>query len=101
MKTLLYDPAEFLDDDEAMSEYLRLTCEDGTPTDIARALGAIARARGMSEIASKTGLARPALYKALSGEGNPEFATIVRVAEALGFRISLRPIHGPSDEAAA
>ena len=68
MKTLPYDPAEFLDDETAMADYLRLTCEDGSPAEIARALGAIARARGMTEIAAKTGITRPALYKALSGE---------------------------------
>ena len=81
MKTLPYDPAEFLDDETAMAEYLRLTCEDGSPAEIARALGAIARARGMTEIAAKQlGITRPALYKALSGEGNPELATVVKVA---------------------
>ena len=72
MKTLPYDPAEFLDDETAMADYLRLTCEDGSPAEIARALGAIAPARGMTEIAAKSGITRPALYKALSGEGNPK-----------------------------
>ena len=72
MKTLPDDPAEFLDDETAMADYLRLTCEDGSPAEIARALGYIAPARGMTEIAAKSGITRPALYKALSGEGNPE-----------------------------
>ena len=90
MKTLPYDPAEFLDDEEAMFEYLRLTCEDGGSAEIARALGAIARARGMTEIAAKTGITRPALYKALGGEGNPELATVAKVAEALGFRLTFQ-----------
>ena len=97
MKTLPYDPAEFLDDEDGMAEYLRLTCEDGSPAEIARALGAVARARGMTDIAAKTGLARPALYKALSGEGNPELATIAKVAEALGFRLALQRLETTRD----
>ena len=101
LKTIPYDPAEFLDDEEAMAEYLRITCEDGSPAEIARALGAIARARGMSEIAAKTGFSRSALYKALSGEGNPELATIAKVAEALGFRLAFLPLDkAPSATAA-
>ena len=95
--TLPYDPAEFLDDEDGMAEYLRLTCEDGGPAEIARALGAVARARGMTDIAAKTGLARPALYKALSGEGNPELATIAKVAEALGFRLALQRLETTRD----
>jgi probable addiction module antidote protein len=101
LKTLPYDPAEFLDDETAMAEYLRLTCEDGSPAEIARALGAIARVRGMSEIAAKTGITRPALYKALSGEGNPELATVAKVAEALGFRLTFEPLTKPRGGAAA
>lgn len=101
LKTYPYDPAEFLDDEEGMAEYLRLTCEDGSPAEIARALGAIARARGMTEIAAKTGLTRPALYKALSGEGNPELATVAKVAEALGFRLAFVPLAKPQGATAA
>jgi probable addiction module antidote protein len=101
LKTYRYDPAEFLDGEEGIAEYLRLTCEDGSPAEIARALGAIARARGMTEIAAKTGLARPALYKALSGEGNPELATVAKVAEALGFRLAFVPLAKPQDATAA
>ena len=101
LKTLPYDPAEFLDDETAMADYLRITCEDGSPAEIARALGAIARARGMTEIAAKTGITRPALYKALSGEGNPELATVAKVAEALGFRLTFEPLAKPRDGAAA
>jgi probable addiction module antidote protein len=89
MKTTLFDAARYLDDEEAIAEYLHQTCKDGGAAEIAAALGAIARARGMSQIAEKTGLSRQALYKALSGEGNPELATIEKVADALGFRLDI------------
>ncbi|WP_425350604.1 addiction module antidote protein [Phyllobacterium sophorae] len=84
-----YDAAQLLDSEEMIEEYLLAVCEDGTSSEIARALGAIARARGITELAHKTGLTRQALYKALSGEGNPELATITKVAEALGLRLTL------------
>lgn len=83
-----FDAAHYLDSDEVIQEFLNATCEDGTPNEIARALGTIARARNMTKLAQQTGLSRQALYKALSGEGNPEFATIVKVAQALGLRLS-------------
>ncbi len=89
LKTYPYDSAEFLDTPEAWEEYLRITCEDGTPSEIANALGVIARAQNMTKLAEKTGLSRQALYKALSGEGNPEFATIAKVADALGLKVTI------------
>ena len=91
LETYPFDVSEYLDTEEGIAEYLRLVCLDGSPTEIARALGEVARARGMSEIARKTGLTRPALYRALSGEGNPELVTIAKVAEALGLQISITP----------
>ena len=91
LATRPFEIAELLDSEEGIAEYLRLVCEDGSPAEIARALGDVARARGMSEIAKTTGLARPALYRALSGEGRPELATIAKVAEALGFQLTLTP----------
>jgi probable addiction module antidote protein len=94
-----FDPADYLDSDEVVQEYLNATCEDGTPNEIARALGTIARARNMTKLAEQTGLSRQALYKALSGEGNPEFATIVKVANALGLRLSFVASDGKRDAA--
>lgn len=70
-----------------MAEYLEAAIEDGHPAIIAAAIGNIARAKGMSKIARKTGLARESLYKALSPDGNPEFATILKVVRALGLRL--------------
>ena len=94
-----YDPARYLTSEEEQADYLRLTCEDGTPSEIAKALGVVARARGITDLSRKTGLTRQALYKALSGEGNPELATIAKVAEALGFRLAIVPAAGERRDA--
>jgi probable addiction module antidote protein len=92
LKTYPHDAAEHIDTPEAQEEYLAAAFETGDPAFIADALGVVARARGMSDLARKTGLARPALYRALSPDGNPELATILKVAEALGFRLAPRRI---------
>ena len=83
--------SELLDSEETIAEHLRLVCKDGSTAEIARALGDIARARAMNVIAQKTGVASAALYEALSGEGDPALATIVKVAEALGLQIPSAP----------
>ena len=100
LKTRVFDPAHYLATEESQSEYLQVTCEDGTPAEIAHALGVVARARGITDLARKTGLTRQALYKALSGEGNPGMGTIVKVAEALGYRLSLVKIPDERQDAA-
>jgi probable addiction module antidote protein len=89
LETFEYDSAEFLGSAEAITEYLLAASEDGDANHIARALGVVARARGMSDLSRNTGLTRPALYRALSGDGNPEFGTIAKVADALGYRLNL------------
>jgi len=88
-KTFPYDSAEYLDTNEAINAYMEEALETDDPAFIAKALGTIARARGMSRIAKKAGLSRESLYKALSTEGNPEFATIIRVMQALGLKFSI------------
>ncbi len=85
-----FDAAEYLDSAEAVAAYLEAAFEDGDPTFIADALGTVARAKGMTEVARKTGLSRESLYKALSAEGNPEFATILKVMRALDLKITAR-----------
>ena len=88
-KTLLYDVAEQLRTPEEMAAYLDAWLEDA-PDDaagIARALGDIARAKGMTQVAKDAGLSRESLYRALSADGNPSFATVLKVARALGFRL--------------
>ena len=67
-----------------MAAYLEAALEEGDPALVAAALGDIARAKGMAQIARETGLGRESLYKALSPEGNPEFATVLKVVRALG-----------------
>lgn len=89
LKTRPYDSAVVLDSPEAIEEYLADAFESEDPAIISHALGVVARAMGMSQLAEQTGLTRQALYKALSSEGNPEFSTIMKVAHALGF--TLRP----------
>lgn len=88
-KTTPYDVAEHLHTPEDMAAYLDAWLEDA-PDDaagIARALGDIARAKGMSQVAKDAGLSRESLYRALSAEGNPSFATVLKVAKALGVRL--------------
>ena len=89
LATRPFDPAEFLDSDESIEEYVRAASEDGDAPAIARALGVVARARGISALSRQTGIPRTTLYKALSGQGNPELATVAKVARALGFRLTL------------
>lgn len=87
-----WDPAKHLETEEDMAIYLEAALEDGDPALVAAALGDIARARGMSQLAKETGLGRESLYKALSPTGNPEFSTIMKVVQALGIRLHASPI---------
>ena len=92
-KTKLYDSAEYLKTSEDMAVYLEAALEDGDPRVIVHALGNIARARGMSQIAREAGLGRESLYKALSPDGNPEFATVLKVVRALGIKLHAELAH--------
>ena len=85
--TRIWDPAEHLQSDEEMAAYLEAALQEGDTSLFAAALGDIARAKGMSQLARETGLGRESLYKALSPSGNPEFATILRVVNALGLQL--------------
>ena len=93
MKIKTYDAAEYLETEADMAAYLQAAFEDGNPSLVIHALGNIARARGMSQIARETGLRRESLYKALSPEGNPEFATVLKVVQALGITLHAEPTH--------
>lgn len=88
-----FDMAEHLQTGEEVAAYLTLVLEENDPAELAHALGVIARARGMSEIASASGLTREALYKALRPGSQPRFDTIHRVCGALGVRLVVQPIH--------
>ena len=87
VKTTVWDPVKHWETDEDMAAYLEAALEDGNPALISAALGDIARAKGMSQIARDSGLGRESLYKALSPDGNPEFATVLKVVQALGLRL--------------
>ncbi len=89
LRTRRWDPVRHLRDEEDMVAYLQAALEDGTPGLVTAVLGDIARAKGMTAVARKAGLGRESLYKALSPEGNPEFATVLRVVEALGLRFEV------------
>jgi probable addiction module antidote protein len=90
-KTIPWDPAEHLETDADMAAYLEAALEEGDPALVAAALGDIARAKGMSQLARDTGLGRESLYKALSPTGNPEFATVMKVVAALGLKLHAAP----------
>jgi probable addiction module antidote protein len=92
LKTTLFDAADYLDSAEAIAVYLEEAFATDDPAYIAHALGTLARAKGMTEVARKTGLSRESLYKALSAEGNPEFATILKVMSALDLKITGRAV---------
>ncbi|WP_096699887.1 addiction module antidote protein [Polaromonas sp. AER18D-145] len=86
-----WDSADYLKTEEDIALYFELCLQEdpGDGSLIRRALGSIARARGMSQLARDTGLAREGLYKALSPEGNPEFATVMKVIKALGLKLGV------------
>lgn len=89
VKLRKWDSAEYLKSDEDMALYLEACLAEAgdDAAFIAKALGNIARAKGMTQLARDTGLGRESLYKALSGEGNPSFATILKVMSALGIKL--------------
>ena len=88
-----FDPAKFLKDNEDIAAYLTVVIEENDPSLLAAALGDIARAKGMTEIANVTGISREALYKALKPNAKPRFDTINRVCAALGVRLVAMPAH--------
>ncbi|MGL4858139.1 MAG: addiction module antidote protein [Enterobacteriaceae bacterium] len=87
-----FDVTEYLTNDEEMAAYLTAILEENDPALLATALGDIARARGMSQVAKDSGITREALYKALRPGSEPRFETIRRVCEALGVRLVAQPI---------
>jgi probable addiction module antidote protein len=87
-----FDITEHLDSDEAIAEYLTVVLEDNDPALFAAALGDIARARGMTEIAKASGLTREALYKALRPTASPRFDTIAKVCKALGVKLTAQTL---------
>ena len=92
IKTRPFDMANYLNSEEEIAEYLRQVLEDNDAAELAGALGDIARARGMTQLARDTGLSRESLYKSLSGERAPSSDTLFKVIHAMGFKLSLEPM---------
>jgi probable addiction module antidote protein len=89
-KTTRFDAADYLDTEERQVAYIAAALETGDADFVRDALGLVARARGMAEIAKHAGLNRESLYKALGEAGNPEFSTVMRIVRALGLTLSAR-----------
>ena len=85
-----FDSAKYIDSPEAVAAYLEAALEDGDAEIVAATLGDIARSKGMAMIAERTGLAREALYKSLSADGNPRLTTLLGVLKAMGLRLSIK-----------
>lgn len=96
IRTTNWDVTEHLKTDEDRAAYLEAVLEDADPALIATALGDLAKAAGMSQIARETGLSRESLYKTLSQDGNPGFATILKVMKALHLELHVTPRSGAS-----
>jgi probable addiction module antidote protein len=91
-KTRAWDVTRYLDSEEAIAAYIDAALEEDDPALLAAALGDVARAKGMTQIAHETGLGRESLYKALSPEGNPEFVTVQKVVRSLGLRLHVTAV---------
>lgn len=91
LETRPFDPANYLNSEEAITAYMMEALDSNDTGFIADALGVVARARGMTQVARDAGLSRESLYRALSPEGNPELSTLLRVLTALGLRLAIRP----------
>lgn len=88
-----WDASEYLEDEQGMIAYLNAVAELNDPQLLQAALGDIAKARGMKEIAQEAGVGRESLYKSLGHDGNPSFQTIMKVVSALGGRLTIVPAH--------
>jgi len=91
-KLKTFDITDYLETDEMISEYLNQVLDDGDSDELIRALGYIAKAKGMAMVAKESGLGRESLYKALSPGAKPRFDTVLRVIRALGVRLHANPV---------
>ena len=87
-----FDVADYLDSPEMIAAYVTEALESGDAALIAMAIGAVARAKGMTDIAEKAGLSRENLYRALGGQSKPEFGTVIKVLHALGLSLVAQPL---------
>ncbi|MDP4021549.1 putative addiction module antidote protein [Methylobacterium sp. NEAU 140] len=91
IETKPWDVTEHLQDEASIAAYIEAVLEDGDPSLVAAAIGDVARAHGMAQIAAETGRSRESLYRALSEKGNPQLDTLMGVLKAIGLRLSVRP----------
>lgn len=91
MEVSAFRVADYLDSEEAIAEFLTAALEENDPEFFQKALGEVAKARGMAQVAERAGVGRESLYKSLSAEGNPRFSTVVDVLDALGFKLVVTP----------
>ena len=91
LKLVAFDAARYLDDDEAIAEYMTAVLETDDPDLLLLALSDVARAKGMAQVARDAGLGRESLYKALAPGAKPRFETVIKVARALGVRFTAQP----------
>lgn len=87
-----FDAADYLGSPEARADYMAAALEEGDASEIRRALNTVARSLGMTAVAEEAGLGRESLYKALGENGNPEFATVLKLMKAMGLKLSALPI---------
>ncbi len=95
-KLTIFDPAEQLKSDQAIADFMSDALETNDPAYVAHALGVVARAKGMAEIANRTNLSREQLYRSFSAEGNPTLRTTLAMVNALGIRLSAGPAEAGS-----
>ncbi len=93
-----FDAANYLRDAEDIAAYLEVASEEDDPTQLIAALNTVARARNMSQLARDADMTREGLYKALSPDGNPSFATVSKIARALGLRVELHAVPAEAAE---
>lgn len=98
-KTTAFDPSAFLDNEEVIAEYLSAALEDPNPDVFLAAVGHVAKARGMTSIAERTGLGRESLYKAMTPGAKPRYDTVLKVLRSLGVKLSVSP--GSTEDGAA
>lgn len=89
-KTIPWKTEDYLDTPDRVAAYLEAVFEDGDPALINHALGAVARSKGMTVVARRTGLGRQSLYKALAPRGRPEFLTVLKVIQAIGMKMTIK-----------
>lgn len=91
IETTAFDSADYLNSAEAIAAYLDTWLEDGTPEELRGALATVARSKGISDLARRSGVSRPGIYKALGHDGNPSFETIRSILSAMGLRLTVEP----------